>query len=211
MEELIRTKKMAGGEEITVVATGEEAGQITEKEEEGVGMPDLGEITSATVVCKFFLDGRCRFGESCLNRHQGSPRVKPKETRKESKEEGRRRKKEKKEVEETRHSKLPSMKTAADVISRLQWDKKLPIDKFTVGYVDRFKGVLEQPFTAFCWEDLASVDDYEVLAIPQHRIQYFKYSGSKVWEKATRLDVIFGSTGDERGIVQVMEEVDLSS
>ena len=26
----------------------------------------------------------------------------------------------------------------------------------------RFRGVLEQPFTAFCWEDLASVDDYEV-------------------------------------------------
>ena len=46
------------------------------------------------------------------------------------------------------------------------------------------------------------------MAIPQHRIQYFKYSGSKVWEKATRLDLIFGSTGDQRGIVQVMEEVD---
>jgi len=202
-EDLIRNKEMAGGEEITT--RGEEAGEITEKEEEGVG-----EITSATAVCKFFLDGRCRFGESCLNRHQGNPRVRPKETRKESKEEGRRRKKEQKEVEETRHSKLPSMKTAADVISRLQWDKHLPIDKFTVGYIDRFKGVLEQPFSAFCWEDLASVDDYEVLAIPQHRIQYFKYSGSKVWEKATRLDVIFGSTGDDRGIVQVMEEVDLS-
>ena len=102
------------------------------------------------------------------------------------------------------------MKTAADVISRLQWDKQLPIEKFTVGYVDRFQGVLEQPFTAFCWEDLASVDDYEVLAIPQHRIQYFKYSGLKVWEKATRLDVIFGSTGDHRGILHVMEGVDRS-
>ena len=132
--------------------------------------------------------------------------MKPKEMRKESKEGGRRRKR---EIEETRHSKLPSMKTAADVISRLLWDEQLPIDKFTVGYVDRFKGVLEQPFTAFCWEDLASVDDFEVLAIPQHRIQYFKYSGSKVWEKATRLDVIFGSTGDDRGIVHVMKEVDL--
>ena len=200
-----KNKKMAGGEEINVVATEEEAGKITAKEGEGVLIP---EMTSAT-VCKFFLEGRCRFGESCLNRHQGSLRVKPKETRKESKG-GRRRRKEKKEVEETQHSKLPSMKTAADVISRLQWDKQLPIDRFTVGYIDRFKGVLEQPFTAFCWEDLASVDDYEVLAIPQHRIQYFKYSGSKVWEKATRLDVIFGSTGDQRGIVQVMEEVDLS-
>ena len=47
-----------------------------------------------------------------------------------------------------------------------------------------------------------------MLAIPQHRIQYFKYFGAKVWEKATRLDLIFGSTGDQRGIVQVMEEVD---
>ena len=47
-----------------------------------------------------------------------------------------------------------------------------------------------------------------MLAIPQHRIQYFKYSGSKVWEKATRLDLIFSSTGDQRGIVQVMDEVD---
>ena len=203
---------MAAGEEITVVDKEEEAQKNTEnrevEKEEGVGMPDLGGNTSVT-VCKFFLEGRCRFGESCLNRHQGSPRVKPKEMRKESKEEGRRRKKEAKEVEETRCVKLPSMKTAADVIARLQWDRQLPIEKFTVGYIDRFRGVLEQPFTAFCWEDLASVDDYEVLAIPQHRIQYFKYSGSKVWEKATRLDVIFGSTGDQRGIVEVMEEVDL--
>merc|ERR1719500_1891056 len=140
------------------------------------------------------MEGRCRFGENCLNRHEGSPRVEAKE------------RKGSKEVEEKKHGKLPSMKTAADVISRLQWDKQLPVDKFTVGYIDRFRGVLEQPFTAFCWEDLASVDDYEVLAIPQHRIQYFKYSGSKVWEKATRLDLIFGSTGDQRGIVQVMEE-----
>ena len=29
-----------------------------------------------------------------------------------------------------------------------------------------------------------------------------------MWEKATRLDLIFGSTGDNRGIIEVMEEVD---
>jgi hypothetical protein len=43
-----------------------------------------------------------------------------------------------------------------------------------VGYMDRFKGVVEEPFSSFCWgEDLASLD-WDTLAIPQHRIQYFK-------------------------------------
>ena len=110
--------------------------------------------------------------------------------------------------EEESVGKLPPMKTAADVISRLQWDSELPIEQFTVGYTDRFLGVLEQPFAAFSWEDIAAVDDFEVLAVPQHRIQYFKYCGQKVWEKATRLDLVFGSTGEKRDIREVMEEVD---
>ena len=132
---------MATGEETGVFSAG--AGDMTEirevEKEEGVEKSDFEESepenSPAVTVCKFFLEGRCRFGESCLNRHEGSPRVEPKE-RKTSKEEERRRKK-KKEVEEKRRGKLPSMKTAADVISRLQWDKQLPVDKFTVGYIDR--------------------------------------------------------------------------
>jgi hypothetical protein len=43
-----------------------------------------------------------------------------------------------------------------------------------VGYLDRFKGVMEEPFSSFSWgEDLASLD-WDTLAIPQHRIQYFR-------------------------------------
>ena len=133
---------MAAGEETGVFAAAAEgAGDMTEirEAEKGVGKSDFEESepenSPAVTVCKFFLEGRCRFGENCLNRHEGSPRVEAKE-RKGSKEEERRRRK-KKEVEEKKHGKLPSMKTAADVISRLQWDKKLPVDKFTVGYIDR--------------------------------------------------------------------------
>ena len=44
----------------------------------------------------------------------------------------------------------------------------------SVGYLDRFTGVVEAPFTDFCWEDIAS-QDWDTLAIPQHRIQYFKW------------------------------------
>ena len=85
---------MAAGEEIGFVATEEKGWEMTEnrEKEEGAGMLDLN--TSVT-LCKFFLEGRCRFGESCLNKHQGSPQVKAIETRKQSKGEGRRRKKEK--------------------------------------------------------------------------------------------------------------------
>ena len=52
--------------------------------------------------------------------------------------------------------------------------------------------------------------DYEALAIPQHRIEYFKYRGAKVWDKKSRLDLVFGSAGDNRGksIEEIMSEID---
>ena len=62
------------------------------------------------------------------------------------------------------------MKTADDVVKRILWDEKLDKDDFLVGYIDRFKGIQEKYFSAFSWEDLASVD-YDVLAVPKHRIQ----------------------------------------
>eukprot|EP00092_Neocalanus_flemingeri_P007615 GFUD01008218.1.p1 GENE.GFUD01008218.1~~GFUD01008218.1.p1 ORF type:complete len:348 (+),score=131.18 GFUD01008218.1:329-1372(+) len=99
------------------------------------------------------------------------------------------------------------MKTADDVIKRIQWDQMLPKEYFVIGYLDRFLGVVEENFTTFSWENLASVD-YDVLAIPQHRIQYFKYKTEKVWDKTERKDVMFGSTGSKVGIMEFMEEVD---
>ena len=99
------------------------------------------------------------------------------------------------------------MRTAADVINRIKWDALLPEEFFVVGYLDRFLGVQEEAFTAFCWEDLASLD-WDVLAIPQHRIQYFKYKTEKVWDKSQRLDTVFGSTGSQVTILELMERVD---
>ena len=86
------------------------------------------------------------------------------------------------------------MKTASDVIKRLQWDQDVEKEEFIVGYMDRIVGLQERRFTDFTWEDLASVDQF-ALAIPQHRIQYFKYKTVKVWDKNERLDDVFGSTG----------------
>ena len=52
--------------------------------------------------------------------------------------------------------------------------------------------------------------EYEDLAIPQHRIEYFKYKGTKVWDKKSRMDLVFGSSGntENKTIEEIMNEVD---
>lgn len=82
--------------------------------------------------------------------------------------------------------KKPRMRTAADVIKRLLWDASLPEEGFSVGYLDRFVGVLEEPFNAddAVWQD-----------VPEHRIQWFRYRGVPIWQKDVRLDLVFGTAG----------------
>lgn len=109
----------------------------------------------------------------------------------------------KKTDEDDEDQKKPSMKTAMDVINRILWDDKLDRDDFLVGYLDRFKGIQEKYFSAFSWEDIASVD-YDVLAVPKHRIQYFKYRQQKIWDKPTRMDNVFGSTGSGMTVYDVI-------
>ncbi|WAR26146.1 LENG9-like protein [Mya arenaria] len=113
----------------------------------------------------------------------------------------------KKPKDEVDKGKKPPMKTAIDVVKRILWDEALQSDQFLVGYMDRIDGLKEKYFNAFSWEDIASVD-YTVLAIPKHRIQYFKYKDTIVWDKRCRLDNVFGSTGGKKTIVDVISEVD---
>ncbi len=104
---------------------------------------------------------------------------------------------------EEMYEKKASMKTSEDVISRIMWDEALPTEHFVVGYLDRFIGIVEKNITAFSWEDLASVD-WNTLAIPKHRIQYFKYKTVKFWDKSLRLDNMFGSVGSGVTITDVI-------
>ena len=94
-----------------------------------------------------------------------------------------------KDSDEGVSTKKASMKTATDVIHRILWDDALPTQDFIVGYLDRFVGIIEKPFSAFSWEDIASVD-LNVLAVPKHRIQYFKYLDVVVWDKNKRMDKV---------------------
>ncbi|XP_062993585.1 leukocyte receptor cluster member 9 [Elgaria multicarinata webbii] len=156
--------------------------------------PDKHSSAELNPPCCFFLEGRCRFGAHCRNPHPGDDH----------------------HLEDHRpihhdpapqlpSSKKPPMKTAEDVISRVLWDTQVPAQYFSIGYLDRFLGILEEPFTAFSWEDLASAGP-GVLAIPKHRIQYFKYRSRVVWDKVSRTDDVFGSTGSGRTILEVIKE-----
>ena len=156
------------------------------------------EISEAREICHFYLANKCRFGDHCRNRHEG-PTLQAEKTK--------RKRRPPDQTAEREERKKPPMKTAADVIKRLQWDEQLPQEIFTIGYLDRFLGIVEEKFSNFSWEDLASAD-YDTLAIPQHRIQYFKYKTEKVWEKTTRLDIVFGSTGSKIGIAEFMQNLD---
>ncbi|XP_073427125.1 protein tweety homolog 1 isoform X4 [Dendrobates tinctorius] len=156
------------------------------------------EVTPDDTICQFFLLGRCRFGDKCKNHHIGVPSASNKShVTKDNKG--------KDNKASTPKGKKPPMKTASDVISRIQWDAHLPKEHFIVGYLDRFLGTIEKPFSAFCWEDLASLG-VDVLAIPKHRIQYFKYQDLVVWDKVSRIDNIFGSTGSGLTILDIIDQ-----
>ncbi|XP_012883243.1 PREDICTED: leukocyte receptor cluster member 9 [Dipodomys ordii] len=90
-------------------------------------------------------------------------------------------------------AKKPPLRTAAAVIQRIRWDPRLDPADFSVGYADRFLGVCEEPFSAFCWDEPLAALGPGVLAVPQHRVRYFRFRGRLVWDRASRTDLVFGS------------------
>ena len=84
------------------------------------------------------------------------------------------------------------LRPALDVLNRLRFDSKYSVDDYVIGYEDRHTGIMEMPVTSWKASD-STVEDF----IPQSRIVYYKRKsdGAEVWNRRTRLDVIFGSGG----------------
>lgn len=82
------------------------------------------------------------------------------------------------------------LRPSHDIYNRLLWDAGYNPDEYVVGYEDRFKGVKEMPLTS--WKRELSDEEF----IPFHRVVYFRekgLDGEIVWDRRTRVDLIFGS------------------
>lgn len=84
------------------------------------------------------------------------------------------------------------LRPASDVLNRLRWDPSLDPSDYIIGYEDRFLGAKETGLEK--WKTEQTDEEF----IPQHRILYFKKKGDDgngevVWERATRIDKVFGS------------------
>lgn len=87
------------------------------------------------------------------------------------------------------------LRPASDVLHRLRWDPALDPADFVIGYEDRFLGTRETGLER--WKTEQTDDEF----IPLHRILYFRRrvgeggsgKGEVVWERATRVDRVFGS------------------
>jgi uncharacterized protein (UPF0248 family) len=94
------------------------------------------------------------------------------------------------------------LRPASDVLNRLRWDPSLDPSNYIVGYEDRFLGAKETSLER--WKTEQTDEEF----IPQHRILYFKRRGGEsgdgeiVWERATRVDRVFGSGIGDGGVTR---------
>lgn len=91
-----------------------------------------------------------------------------------------------------------------EVLQRIKWDTQLPCEAFSVLYYDRVNNaVLEASFdapnTSIAGRATTFID-----ALPEHRIVSVKFKERVVWDRDSRLDLVFSGPG----IRQVVEEYD---
>lgn len=84
----------------------------------------------------------------------------------------------KKKGEEEEEKAGPKFKGSDHIYHRILWDKKLDKAEFSVGYEDRFLGILEIPFEEFNLKT----------DIPMHRIKFFRRKGEIVWDRVQKIN-----------------------
>jgi uncharacterized protein (UPF0248 family) len=93
-------------------------------------------------------------------------------------------------LEQSTKGKGGKLRTSQDIFNRLFWDPAYSTENYAIGYEDRFKGIMEISLTS--WRKEFTEEDF----IPFHRVVYFREKGKEgkiVWDRRTRLDLIFGS------------------
>lgn len=82
-------------------------------------------------------------------------------------------------TEEIVHVKKEKLRTAKNIMDKIQWDGNLKKEEFAVGYETRYQGTVECGFEEFMLSD-----------VKENSILYFKRKGKLVWDKKTRFDIL---------------------
>ncbi|KAL8806825.1 MAG: hypothetical protein Q9182_001085 [Xanthomendoza sp. 2 TL-2023] len=91
----------------------------------------------------------------------------------------------------SQHSSIPYLRTAQEIMNRIEHDDSLQISDYLVGYEDRHCGIMWKGVAE--WLEIKETEEEDF--IPQHRIRYFKRQSDDhvVWDRVKRVDEIFGS------------------
>ncbi|CAF1119202.1 unnamed protein product [Adineta ricciae] len=102
------------------------------------------------------------------------------------------------------HAKKSSAKTIDDVLSHLESDTRLDKRFIRIGYFDQHQNLQEKLLHSFDSKtDLPAFTDRQINS--KSRIQYLKYANELIWDKESRVDLIFGSTSNQQTISDVIK------
>ena len=92
-----------------------------------------------------------------------------------------------------------------EVLRRIEWDYMLDASEFSFLHYDRIEdNILESPMDAPN-SSVAGKETILAKAIPEHRIIGIKYKERLVWDRPSKLDLVFG---DDPGIYHIIETYD---
>ena len=84
------------------------------------------------------------------------------------------------------------LKGADIIFQRIKWDDAIDKKEVIIGYLDRFKGIMEINFNDF----KGVHEDYKE-GIPLHRIRHYKINNKIVWDREKRVDLLTGKNISE--------------
>lgn len=94
------------------------------------------------------------------------------------------------------------LRSSEDAFNKLLWTEGSALDELTVGYLDRFRGMLEEPFKKFAikrnfeftkeGKPIRVIDSVNnEFFVPFHRVYFFKRNGEAIWDRKNKINLVW--------------------
>jgi len=108
-------------------------------------------------------------------------------------------------------SKKAKVRPCKVVIQRILWGQEQQLgmmEYFSFTYTDRFDGICQGSFLAPN-VNVKGKERLLIKAIPEHRIQTISFKDRVIWDKAQRIDLVFGSAGSDMKLEEAITTYDV--